>query len=94
MSSSTAFRIIPITSGTVILAMRLFAFASITIVSSGIVPPWLRWFCDDATKLFKSMCDSSFNAKIVGTLYAGAVEPRGIDRYLERAYRLGERLAR
>ena len=66
---------------------------AVVIVSSGIVPPWLRWWCDDATKLIKSVSTCSLNAKVVGHLYAGAVETRGVDRYLERAYRLGKRLA-
>jgi hypothetical protein len=65
---------------------------AIVIVSSGIVPPLLRRWCDDATSLIKSVCASSLNAKVVGSLYAGAVEKRGIDRYSDKAYKLGERL--
>jgi len=65
---------------------------AIIIVSSGIVPPLLRRFCDDATALIKSDCASSWGAKVVGTLYAGAVEKRGIDRYLPKAYKLGKKL--
>jgi NAD(P)H-dependent FMN reductase len=65
---------------------------AISIVSAGLIPPWLRWLCDDATKAIKSMCDTSFGAKLVGTMYAGAVETRGVDRYLDRAYQLGRRV--
>ena len=65
---------------------------AIVIVSAGLIPPWLRWFCDDATKLIKSMCTSSYNAKVVGHLYAGAIKHRGVEPYLDRAFRLGRRL--
>lgn len=65
---------------------------AIVLVSAGTVPPWLRWFCDDATKLLKSWCDSCLGAKVVGSLYAGAVLSRGVDRYLPKAGELGRRL--
>ncbi len=67
---------------------------AVIILSSGVVPPILRRFCDDATPLIKSSCDCSFGAEIVGTLYAGAMEKRGADNYMERAYDLGKRIAR
>jgi len=67
---------------------------AIAILSSGIIVPLLRMFCDDATKLIKSTIGDSLNAKLVGALYAGGVEKVGIDRYLDRAQRLGGRLAR
>ncbi|MHC4519641.1 MAG: flavodoxin family protein [Planctomycetota bacterium] len=67
--------------------------AAIIIVSSGLIPPLLRRWCDDATPLIKSVCTSSLNAKVVGRLYAGAVERRGIDAYMDKAYKLGRRLA-
>ena len=71
-----------------------FRKRAIIILSSGAVPPILRRFCDDATSLIKSSCECSFGADVVGTLYAGAVEKRGIDRYLDKAYELGKRLTR
>jgi NAD(P)H-dependent FMN reductase len=67
--------------------------AAIVIVTSGIVPPLLRRWCDDATPLIKSVCASSLNAKVVGDLYAGAVERRGVEAYLDKAFGLGKRLA-
>ncbi len=67
---------------------------AVAILSSGVVPPLLRIFCDDATSLIKSSCECCFGATLAGTLYAGAVENRGVDRYLEKAYELGKRLAR
>ena len=63
------------------------------ILSSGIIVPLLRMFCDDATKLIKSTIGDSLNAKLIGTLYAGGVEKVGMDRYLERARKLGQKLA-
>jgi FMN-dependent NADH-azoreductase len=65
---------------------------AIILVSAGTVPPWLRWFCDDATSLLKSFCDSILGAKVVGSLYAGAVEKRGIASYQAKAFALGRRL--
>ena len=65
---------------------------AIVLVSAGTVPPWLRWFCDDATKLIQSFCGSCLGAKVVGSLYAGAVERRGVGSYLPKAFDLGRRL--
>lgn len=65
---------------------------AIAIMSSGLIVPLLRMFCDDATKLIKSTTGDSLNAKLVGALYAGGVEKVGMDRYLDRARKLGGRL--
>lgn len=66
---------------------------AIAILSSGIIVPLLRMFCDDTTKLIKSTIGDSLNAKLIGTLYAGGVEKVGLDRYLVRAHKLGQKLA-
>ena len=65
---------------------------AIAIMSSGLIIPLLRKFCDDATPLIKTTTGDSLNAKLVGTLYAGGVEKVGMDRYLSSAHRLGQRL--
>lgn len=65
---------------------------AIIIVSSGVVPPLLRRFCDEATPLLSDVCRTCLNAKVVGSLYAGAIEKRGLQGYLEKAYQLGQRL--
>jgi len=65
---------------------------AIIIVISGIVPPLYRSFCDDATKLIKQTVKDSLNAKTVGNMYAGDIEHRGVDYYLERAFDLGKKL--
>ena len=65
---------------------------AIILVSSGIIPPLYSRWCDDATPLLKSFCDCILNARVKGALYAGAVEKRGIDVYLNKAYRLGTKL--
>lgn len=67
---------------------------AVIILSSGVVSPFLRQFCDDATSLIRSSCQCSFGASVVGSLYAGAIENKGMDRYLERAYKLGKRLTK
>lgn len=65
---------------------------AIAIMSSGVVPPLLRMFCDDATSLFKSFCDSILNARLIGTMYAGAIEKRGVENYATQAFHLGRKL--
>ena len=65
---------------------------ALILLSSGLVPPLYRRWCDDATSLIKSQCKCHFNAKVVGSLYAGAVEKRGVDFYLDKAYKLGQKL--
>lgn len=65
---------------------------AIIIVSAGVVPPLLRRLCDTATPAIRGFCGSNLNARVVGTMYAGAVEKRGAEYYLDDAYKLGRRL--
>jgi len=66
---------------------------AIILITSGIVPPLYRRFCDDATPLIKRTLKDSLNATTVGDVYAGDIEHRGAERYFDRAFRLGQRLA-
>lgn len=63
------------------------------ILTNGIVPPLYRRLCDRATPLVKDIFARALNARLVGSLYAGAVESRGLDPYLDKARRLGARIA-
>jgi FMN-dependent NADH-azoreductase len=65
---------------------------SIIIVTSGIVPPIYRKFCDDATSLIRGVGRDSLNAKTVGDLYAGDIEHRGAEYYFDKAFQLGRKL--
>ena len=65
---------------------------SIIIVTSGIIPPLFRRLCDEATPLIKQTVKDSLNAKTVGDMYAGDIEHRGVDYYLDRAFKLGRKL--
>lgn len=65
---------------------------SITIVTSGIVPPLYRRFCNQAAPLIRGVIKDSLNAKTVGEMYAGDIEHRGVERYFDRAFKLGTRL--
>ena len=65
---------------------------AIAIMSAGVVPPLLRMFCDEATALIKDFCGCILNARLVGSMYAGAVEKRGMDAYTAQAYQLGQKL--
>jgi len=62
------------------------------IVVSGSVPPLYRRFCDNATHHIKDVLHNSLNTKKVGDMYAGDVEHRGVDPYLEQAFNLGKKL--
>ncbi|MFC1703334.1 flavodoxin family protein [Candidatus Omnitrophota bacterium] len=68
--------------------------AALFIISSGIIPPILRRFCDDASKLLKDYIQCCFDTKIVGNMYAGAVERRGVSYYFEQSKKNGEKLTR
>ncbi len=67
--------------------------AAMFIISSGIVPPALRWFCDDASKLLKDYIKCCFDTKIVASVYAGAVEKRSLENYFNKVQNGGEKLA-
>ena len=66
---------------------------AIIITSSGIIKPRWKKFCDDATPLIKDTIGDSLNAKVVGTMYAGAVMKYGVEKYYNQAYELGKKLA-
>ena len=65
---------------------------AIIIITSGIVPPLFRRFCDDATPLIRQTIKDSLNAKTVDDMYAGDLEHRGVERYFDKAFNLGKRL--
>jgi hypothetical protein len=67
---------------------------AIIIVTSGIIPPLFRRFCDDATRLIKQTAKDSLNAKTVGDMYAGDIEHRGVAYYFDKAFKIGQRLTR
>lgn len=66
---------------------------AIIIVTSGIVPPIYRRFCDQATSLIRGTIKDSLNAKTVGDMYAGDIEHRGVEYYFDKAFDLGRKLA-
>ena len=66
---------------------------SVTILTNGIIPPVYRKLCDDASSLIKGTIRDSLNAKTVGDLYAGDIENRGVERYMDKAFDLGRKLA-
>jgi NAD(P)H-dependent FMN reductase len=65
---------------------------SIIIVTSGIISPLYRRFCDWATKCIRDNVRDSLNAKTVGDMYAGDIEHRGVDYYFDKANKLGQKL--
>lgn len=65
---------------------------SITIITNSIVPPLYRMFCDDASSHIKRAARDALGAKTIGDLYAGDIEHRGVERYLDKAFKLGTKL--
>ena len=65
---------------------------AVIIITSGIIPPIYRKLCDDATSLISGTVKDSLNAKTVGDLYAGDIEHRGVEQYLDKAFKLGMKL--
>lgn len=65
---------------------------AIIIVTSGIIPPMYRKFCDWAADQIKGVVKDSLNGKIVGDMYAGDIEHRGVEHYFDKAFKLGKRL--
>lgn len=63
------------------------------IVTSGVVPPLLRRWCDLATPQLAGFCRWDLNARVVARMYAGAIWKRGVDYYIKQAYALGQQLA-
>ena len=51
-----------------------------------------RKLCDWATGQIKTVVKDSLNGKIVGDIYAGDIEHRGVDYYLDRAFDIGRKL--
>ncbi|MCP4196596.1 MAG: hypothetical protein GY762_05540 [Proteobacteria bacterium] len=64
------------------------------IVTTGIIPPLFRSFCDQATPFIKGAAADSLNATTVGSLYASDIDHRGVDYYHKAALKLGKKLAR
>lgn len=65
---------------------------AIIIVTSGIIPPLYRRFCDWATACIRGIVKDALNAKTVGDLYAGDIEHRGVEHYFDKAFDLGKKL--
>jgi len=65
---------------------------AVIIVTAGIVTPMYRMFCDWATGQIKGVVKDSLNGRVVGDLYAGDIEHRGVDYYFTKAHKLGQRL--
>lgn len=68
---------------------------AVTIVSAGVIPAWLRVFCNTATRQMVELCRCVFNAKVIGKEYAGNLADGGLTKkQLDRAYALGCALCR
>jgi multimeric flavodoxin WrbA len=68
---------------------------AVIITTAGTVPGWSRVVCNGSTRQMASHAKGIFNAEVVGRLYAGSINYRGL-RHVDRrrARKLGARLAR
>ena len=67
---------------------------TVTIVSAGCIPTWLRAFNNTATKQMAELSKCAFNSKVVGREYAGNLTFGGYKKsYGDKAYGLGRSLA-
>ena len=65
---------------------------AVIIAVSGMIPPRYKKLCNSATPQIKGVIRDSLNAKTVGALYAGDVWHRGVEHYLNIAFKLGQKL--
>ncbi len=65
---------------------------AVIITVSGMIPPRYKRLCNCATPQIKGVIRDSLNAKTVGALYAGDVWHRGVEHYLDQAFKLGQKL--
>ena len=66
---------------------------AVIIAVSGMIPPVYKRFCNWATPQIKQTINDSLNAKTVGKMYAGDVWNRGVEKYFDKAFKLGIKLA-
>ena len=62
------------------------------IITNAIVPPILRCFCDNASQAMRDVLKDCIGSQIVGDLYAGAIEKRGVEYYFDKARKIGMKL--
>lgn len=64
-----------------------------TIATAGTIPTWLRVLCDTATSEMKELAKCAFNARVIGSIYAGEITFKGVKQGdIFKARRLGEKL--
>ena len=63
------------------------------LVTAGIISPFYRRLCDEATPMIRTILRDGLGARTVGSVYAGALERRGAEHYFASAEKLGRRLA-
>ncbi|MFC1572178.1 flavodoxin family protein [Candidatus Eisenbacteria bacterium] len=65
---------------------------AVIIAVSGMIPARFKRLCNWATPQIKGVIKDSLNAKTLGELYAGDVWHGGVERYFNKALRLGQKL--
>jgi len=67
---------------------------AVIIAVSGMILPRYKRLCNQATPQIKGVIKDSLNAQTVGELYAGDVWHRGVEHYLDDAFKLGIKLGK
>lgn len=67
---------------------------AVILTTAGVVPTWMRVFCNGMTREMASHARGLFNAEIVGRVYAGLIIKRGLTEGDKvKAYAAGKALA-
>lgn len=62
--------------------------------TAGVVPAWSRVACNGSTREMSGLARWLFNAEVIGKLYAGMINVRGLAKKDEKkAYELGKALS-
>ncbi len=68
---------------------------AVLFTTAGVVPTWMRLFCNGSTREMCSHARGIFNAKVVGKLYGGGIFKYGLlERDKKRARAIGQKLAK
>lgn len=66
---------------------------AVIILTTGLVPPIFKIVGGNAS-VIKTTSKTALNAKTIATLFAGAIETRGVELYYDKAIQLGKKLCK
>jgi len=67
---------------------------AVTVTTTGVVPPWSKLLCNGSTREMVELAKCQFNAKVMGKMYVGLLNQRGLDEDdIKSAFKMGFNLA-